>query len=205
MRPPPATPGRDAEAGVTLVEMLVALAIFALVGLASFAVLDAVIRTRDRTEGRLERVAEIDRALFLFGRDLLQGDAGATTLADGVLAFGLRGAGGPAVMSYTFVDGVLERRVGGPDGSGPRQRLLPGLAAARFRGLDASGAWHDAWPPEAAEGGGDEAPALVGVEMVLALAEGEGAPTVRRLVPLARVAEPPPGLLGATPAEAAAP
>ena len=49
----PSPPRAGSEAGFTLVEMLVALALFALVGLASFALLETVIRTRDRTEGRL--------------------------------------------------------------------------------------------------------------------------------------------------------
>ena len=94
------------DSEVTLVEMLVALALFALVGLASFSMLDAVIRTRDRTEGRLDAVAALDRALALVGRDLGQGDAGSHVLADGALRFSLEGTGGPAAMGYALA-GVI--------------------------------------------------------------------------------------------------
>ena len=67
------TPARAAppgDAGFTLVEMLVALALFAAIGLAGFTVLDTVVRVRGGTEGRLERLGEIDRALALLTLDL---------------------------------------------------------------------------------------------------------------------------------------
>jgi len=56
------TPIRDQEAGVTLIEMLVALSLFALVGIASFTTLDTILRVRERTDGRLEHLAQLDRA-----------------------------------------------------------------------------------------------------------------------------------------------
>lgn len=166
---------RGPEAGVTLVEMLVALALFALVGLASFATLDAVVRTRERTEGRLEAVAALDRALILFGRDLAQSDPLSQRIAEGVLSFGLVATGGPAEMSYVLTGGALARRAGD---DGLDQRLVDGVADLGWRALDRAGTWHDAWPPEA------EAAPLAGVEMRLTLAAlGQGAPsTVLRLV-----------------------
>lgn len=184
---------RDPEAGITLVEMLVALALFALVGLASFALLDAVIRTRDRTEGRLEEVAALDRALILFGRDLGQSDPGSQALADGELRFALVAAGGPRAMSYALGEQGLERRAGEV-----AQRLAAGIAALDFRVLDRGGAWHGAWPREA--GAADPLP-LVGVEMRLRL-EGQETSTIRRLVelPLGPPPEPPP--LAVVPGEA---
>jgi general secretion pathway protein J len=176
---------RDPEAGITLVEMLVALALFALVGLASFALLDAVIRAGDRTEGRLEEVAALDRALLLFGRDLGQSDPGSQALSQGELSFALVAAGGPEEMSYALGDDALERRAGEV-----AQRLAGGVAALDFRVLDHGGAWHDAWPPDTE---GPEPLALVGVEMRLRL-DGGGGATVRRLVeiPVGVPPEPPP-------------
>ena len=50
---------RDPTAGFSLVEVLVALAIFALIGVAGFSMLDQVLRTQRLTEGRLERLAEL--------------------------------------------------------------------------------------------------------------------------------------------------
>ena len=74
---------RDQEAGVTLIEMLVALSLFALVGIASFTTLDTILRVRERTDGRLEHLAQLDRALLVFGRDIVQADPGTVTLRDG--------------------------------------------------------------------------------------------------------------------------
>jgi general secretion pathway protein J len=70
---------RDSAAGLTLVEMLVARVLFAMVGIASFTTLDTIIRVRDRTEGRLEQLAQIDCALQLFSRDLTQSVRGGIT------------------------------------------------------------------------------------------------------------------------------
>lgn len=164
------------DAGLTLVEMLVALALFALVGLASFALLDTVIRTRDRTEGRLDEVAVLDRAMAVFGRDLGQSDPGSQTIADGVLTLSLEGAGGPRELSYALSDDMLTRRAE-RNGLSVEQRLVRGLAGLRWRALDRAGAWHEAWPPATSE-----AP-LVGIEMRLTLAD-EARGTVRRLVEL---------------------
>jgi general secretion pathway protein J len=169
-------PRAGSEAGFTLVEMLVALALFALVGLASFALLDAVIRTRDRTEGRLEAVAMLDRALILFGRDLAQSDPGSHRIADGVLTLGMGAAGGPSELSYALVDDTLTRRAN-DQGAAVEQPLVAGIAGLAWRGLDRAGDWHDVWPPEA------ESDTLAAIEMRLTLAE-EAPSTVRRLVEL---------------------
>lgn len=164
------------EAGFTLVEMLVALALFALVGLASFTLLDTVIRTRDRTEGRLEEVAVLDRALILFGRDLGQSDPGSHRISDGVLTLSLEAAGGPRELSYELADDALTRRAE-QVGTITEQRLVGRVSALTLRGVDRAGGWHETWPPER-----DGEP-LVGIEMQMTL--GEEAPTtVRRLVEL---------------------
>ena len=168
-----AAPRRDCEAGLTLVEMLVALALFALVGLASFALLDTVIRARDRTQGRLEEAAALDRVLLLWSRDLGQADPDSLRIADGVMSFGQTIAGGPPEMSYALVNGALERRAGLVE-----QRLAEGITALSWRGLDRDGAWHDIWSPET------EAAPLIGLEMRLTL-PGEPPATARRLVELA--------------------
>lgn len=177
---------RAREAGITLVEMLVALALFALVGLASFSMLDAVIRTRDRTEGRLDAVATLDRALTLVSRDLGQSDAGSQALEGDALNFSLEGAGGPAAMRYALEGGALERRAGEGD-EAVSQRLVEGVADLSWRLLDRAGAWHEAWPDQEAE-----LERLVAAELSLTLTDGGGArgPGIRRLVELPVGAEP---------------
>lgn len=58
--------------GFTLVETLVALAIFALVGAAAWQVLDGVIRSDERTEAHYVALRQYNRALALLRQDLEQ-------------------------------------------------------------------------------------------------------------------------------------
>ena len=62
---------RSAQAGVTLIEMLVALSISALIGLAGFTLLDSVTRTEAGVAGRLEAIRLQDRAFRLLEQDVL--------------------------------------------------------------------------------------------------------------------------------------
>ncbi len=177
---------RDGQAGFTLIEMLVALALFALVGLASFAVLDTVIRTRERTEGRLEAVAQIDRALILFGRDVAQSNVVGLRLEEGRLV--LAGPDGSA-LDWAGEAGMLRRRALGPDGGVQvSQALVSPVDEVGLRVLDAGGLWHEAWPPE----GGSASP--IGVELRFDIAPGGplGRETlnVRRLAETSRLVEP---------------
>ncbi|WP_286234426.1 type II secretion system minor pseudopilin GspJ [Thalassotalea sediminis] len=58
--------------GFTLIEVLLATAIFAVISLASFSILDGVIRTKDGAEYKQQRLNEIQRAWIIIERDLLQ-------------------------------------------------------------------------------------------------------------------------------------
>jgi general secretion pathway protein J len=173
---------RDTDAGLTLVEMLVALVLFALVGLASFAMLDAIIRARDRTEGRLDSIAQLDRAVNLFSRDLGQ-SLYERRLDDGQLEFSLYEGGAVIQMSYGVRDGVLVRRLlTDMMADVLEQPLISGVDTAQWRFLDAAGDWVDIWPPDAGEidDGGPRA-----VEMRLTLPSSG---TLRRIVELPRQA-----------------
>lgn len=66
---------RAPQAGVTLIEMLVAIAISALIGLAGFALLESMTRTEAGTAGRLDRLALQDRAFQLFTLDVETADS----------------------------------------------------------------------------------------------------------------------------------
>lgn len=135
------------DAGITLVEMLVALAIFALVGLASFTTLDTILRVRDRTDGRLAQLAQLDRALVVFSRDLQQADPMTLTLNEGVLRTEM--AQGQRYRSYLNAGDALIRETGARFDETPvRQTLFAPMATLSFRVLSASGVWSESWPVE---------------------------------------------------------
>ena len=171
-------PRCDGQSGVTLVEMLVALAIFAFVGLAAFAMLDTLLRVQDQTDGRLTALAQLDRALLVLDRDLAQGRPETLTLADGVVAIGRgRGQG----FAYAVKDGVWQRSVTPAATMGSAafaQALVPQVRGTATRALDPAGDWHDVWP---AEGIVHDPRA---VEVVLTFEDGT---RVLKLVPLARM------------------
>ena len=58
--------------GFTLVEVLVTIAIFALLGLGSFAVLDQVLRTKQQSEQRLGQIEQLQYAWLLIHNDVRQ-------------------------------------------------------------------------------------------------------------------------------------
>lgn len=166
-------PRRTPDAGITLVEMLVALAIFALVGLASFTTLDTILRVRDRTEGRLERLAALDRGLQVFSRDLAQADPTGLTLADNVVALRLTRE---ATRRYRLSDGILIREtLAGPEAAPLQQPLFDGVEEVTFRILSLGQRWAAEWPAEG------EPPLARAVALDLRLA---GDSTLTRLVAL---------------------
>lgn len=58
--------------GFTLIEVLLATAIFAVISLASFSVLDGVMRTKEGAESKQNKLNELQRAWLIIERDLLQ-------------------------------------------------------------------------------------------------------------------------------------
>ena len=172
---------RDAapDAGFTLVEMLVALALFAMIGLAAFTTLDTVVRVRGQTEGRIERLGAIDRALTLLSRDLMQALPGDPARdADGAtLRFRRSGEDGALRVAWGLRDGTLLRTIVAGDAPVVEQPVLADVDALTWRFLDTEPAWHEAWPPDGGEAGGAT---LRGIEATLTL---DGGP-LRRLVEL---------------------
>ena len=164
---------RVADAGITLVEMLVALALFSLVGLAGFTMLDAVLNVQDRTDGRLERLAAIDRTLMVFSRDLSQADPMSVTLTPEVL----EAVAGETRRGYRIDEGIVIRETENIEDGEPalQQVLLENVAGLSFRILSTGQQWFEIWPAE------DVPPQVRAVEMILTL---EGGDTVLRLAEL---------------------
>lgn len=164
---------RARAAGLTLVEMLVALVLFALVALASFTTLDAIIRVRDRAEGRLEQIARYDRTLQLYSRDLIQSPPGAVSGAPDSLTIA---SDDRLTLTWALQDDGLTRTADGR--TEIVQTLLPIIGDVQFRYLDERRSWSDVWP--AATNG----VVLLAVEMTIIL--DDSGDTLRRLaeVPL---------------------
>src|SRR5690606_40695466 len=58
--------------GFTLLELLIAIAIFALIGMATYQMLTTVLRTDSVTRAQEQRLRELVRAMGAFERDLQQ-------------------------------------------------------------------------------------------------------------------------------------
>jgi general secretion pathway protein J len=171
------TPQRPSEQGFTLIELMISLGLFALIAVAGLGMVDGILGVQARTEARLDRLSDLQRAMLVIDGDLdavASGDLNGT--ADG-LSFvrSAPGMGGPALpIRYTLGEGVLMRM------AGPQpQMLLRGVAGIRFRYLGEG--WSDRWPVE------QEAmpPWPRAVEVVVTLAPGSGPQgSLRRLVVL---------------------
>lgn len=165
------------RAGFTLVEMLVALAVFGLLATAGVAVTGYALRAQTAVEDRADRLAEFQRLRGLIKADLAQAAVRRTRGADGrparqaffgsaggrpLMALTRRGWDNPdgaprasvQYVEYSLDDGRLERRARAAlDGAplGPAQVLARGVTAARIAFLW-RGQWIEAWeaaPPEA--------------------------------------------------------
>ncbi|WP_184718005.1 type II secretion system minor pseudopilin GspJ [Caulobacter sp.] len=159
--------------GFTLVEVLVALLIFALIGAAGVAVMGSTLTNQERVRAHVDRYTELQRARAILKADLSQAAARRTRGEDGlpaltafaggspwggggpILAFTRRGWENPDAtaraslqyVEYVLVEGRLERRARPAlDGArlGPPQVLLRDVRAIEPAFLSA-GAWTPAW------------------------------------------------------------
>lgn len=175
---------RHAEAGFTLVEVLVSLALFAIIAGAGLSVMDQILRTRSQTDGRLERLASLQRMMHLVTRDFseaapgtVRGDAATTTL-------GRQSETDHVTVTYSLVEGEMMRQVAQSRGGTVTQAMLTEVTGLRWQYLDEAGTWQDAWPnrpdPDAAD--------LHAVAMVVTLQPGAG--ELRRIVAVPRAGPP---------------
>jgi general secretion pathway protein J len=162
--------------GFTLVEMLVALAIFGILSLVGYRALDGVLVTRERVSAEYAYWRDVARAMTLLERDLqrvaarpireasaveaapLVGVERAQRAELPVLAFTRAGepeaqgqAAAPRRVGYRVRDGVLERLVWPTLDQAPRSApnasvVMESVRAISVRYRDAEGRWSTAWP-----------------------------------------------------------
>lgn len=134
----------NGEAGFTLVEVLISLALFALLAIAGLALVETVLRVEQGTAGRLERVAAVQRAFLVLTRDL-----------EGMNAATLRHGGErlsfqplprlsrpvPPNIAYRTGEGRFVREVGGRE-----QLLLSGVESGAWRFWIPGAGWQAALP-----------------------------------------------------------
>lgn len=173
-------PRRAGDSGVSLIEVLVSLSIFAIIGVAGLAVLNTVSRTGERTDARLERLSDIDRSFLILRRDLMQMDGLTATLDAGIMSFRRPFEEVFVAVDYLAEEGALLRRVQLPSIDPADQHLLEDIRSADWQLMDGRGRWHTSWPP------GVEAQRPHAAELRLALPtdNGESAEIIR-IFPLA--------------------
>jgi general secretion pathway protein J len=189
------------QRGLTLVELLVAVALLALLTLMAYRGLDSMTRANDRSVAESERWRATALLLERFGVDVLQparrpvrDQAGALLPAwwgraitepqgvDAQFEFSRKSPPGrdELRLGYRLRGGNVELLIWrmldrAPASAAEMYPLLENVRVLQFRHLDARGVWQDHWPVNDAE----PLPRAVSIE--LTLAEG---PTLRRIFAL---------------------
>jgi general secretion pathway protein J len=184
------------SAGFTLLELLVALSIFALISAMAYGGLQTVISQQQQTEARSERLSDLQKAYRIMQRDLEQivsreirnefGDRIGSLVGgsgfDGV-EFSRAGHPNPAGflrseiqrVAYVPDQDTLLRRTWrvldrAQDAEPDEQALVESMSRFSMRFLNQGNEWQERWPPPA--GQGEALPALpVAVEVQLELDE----------------------------------
>jgi general secretion pathway protein J len=161
--------------GFTLLELLIAIAIFALLGLGTYRMLDSVLQTDKVTRAHELQLRELVRAIAAFERDVLQvqarpvrdpfGDVRAALLGDDLenpsLELTRSGWRNPLGQPRADLQRVrwqlsgeqLQRQYWtvldqAQDSQPQVQKALEGVTALQLRYLDEQGNWQTNWPPQ---------------------------------------------------------
>ncbi|WGM30524.1 prepilin-type N-terminal cleavage/methylation domain-containing protein [Brevundimonas sp. NIBR11] len=192
--------------GFTLIEVLLALGLFALIGVAGFILLNSVLRTQDATDTRLGRLAEIQRAMLVVSSDL---DQITGSLGGGATSLSLQKAdisGNVVNVRYDLAGDAMTRTVTGPGGERV-QTLLTQVSAVRWTFHRRRGDWLETWPQPMAsalppvpnpdgtrpvtEPMPDEGVTAVALDLTLNGVDGQPTATLRRVASVPLMVPPP--------------
>jgi general secretion pathway protein J len=198
--------------GFSLLEVLVAVAIFAVLSALAYGALDAVVRARAQAQESAQALAALQAAVGALERDLreavarpvrgasgerlpaLAGSATAVELSHAAFASLASEASARLGRSAWALSGTQLRRVRWPVlDRAPRSEpvvrdLLDGVGSLRLRYLDADGDWRDSWPPrDGPESQPERLPRAVEFSL-----SGESFGAIVRRVALVAAAEPEP-------------
>ncbi|MFO7604550.1 MAG: type II secretion system minor pseudopilin GspJ [Gammaproteobacteria bacterium] len=180
-----------AARGFTLVELLVAMAIFSIMSLMAYQGMQAVFASREQTDAESRRLQTVQMAFLMLQRDLMfispreirdeYGDVQAAFQLDENSLYPLElsrdGYRNPARLprsslqrvAYAMVDNTLYRirwpvLDRAPDTQSLRRTLLEDVEDFSIRALDDDGEWHPVWP---VANGGRPLPRAVEVSLTL--------------------------------------
>lgn len=200
------------QKGFSLLELLVAVAVFAAVSAVAYGGLSSVLQARQQTERHARQLQELQQALGMLQRDLSQALARPVRdpFGDQLPAFyqqqggyllAFTRAGRPNLLgrqqselrriAYALEEEKLVRYLwpvlDAPQGLEPYAvPLLEGVIEAELRFLDDERQWHENWPPADRQLEPQAVPLPLAVELTLELEKwGE----IRRLIPLVETAK----------------
>jgi general secretion pathway protein J len=180
--------------GFTLLELLIAIAIFALLGLATYRMLDSVLKTDATTRAHELQIRELVRGMAAFERDILQvtprpardpfGEQRPALLGeeiDGVaLELSRVGWRNPLGQPRAAVQRVRWELSGekwqrrywkvldqSQDSQPQIQQVLDGVTRMELRYLDGDGNWRNSWPPSDGDRDEQQAELPRALELVL--------------------------------------
>ena len=170
----------DTTRGFTLLELLLAVSLLAIVTATAFVGFNSMLATKDSVETAGDRLAVIQKAFIMMGRDFAQisprsirdeygfrqpavyrrtsGFFGLEFTRNGWLNSGAHSRSNLQRVAYGLVDGALVRkhwlhldRAGA--GRPLEQIVLAGVTEFSMEFLDADGHWRNSWPPETSVAG----------------------------------------------------
>ncbi len=164
---------RSSSAGFTLIELLVALVLFALISLAGLSLIETMVRLERGSSGRLQRLADVQRAMFLVGADFGQLVDGPDRTAQGIMFRRLTGDGVHDLL-YRSDRAGLHRVIDGND-----RLLLGGIGQIGWRF-----AKHRGWTSEPRSRSDAARPSAVELTFQLQAEAGGAAGLVRKVIEL---------------------